>query len=118
MPSPSWRTVPTSERSVSTSYCSIRCLRIDVISSGRSFTVWLLLVPSRCSRARPCELAAQLVDPAAHACVQAERAHLEDDAADQSRVDAAAGVDRPAKSAGDALDEGFRLVVGELHRRR
>src|SRR5437764_1406713 len=37
MPSPSWRTVPTSERSVSTSYCSIRCLRIDVISSGRSF---------------------------------------------------------------------------------
>ena len=38
MPSPTWRTVPTSARSVSTSYCSIRCLRIEVISSGRSFT--------------------------------------------------------------------------------
>jgi hypothetical protein len=29
--------VPTSARSVSTSYSSIRSLRIDVISSGRSF---------------------------------------------------------------------------------
>ena len=29
-------------RSVSTSYCSIRCLRIEVISSGRSFTSALL----------------------------------------------------------------------------
>src|SRR4029078_4229172 len=38
MPSPTWSTVPTSERSVSTSYCSIRCFRIEVISSGRSFT--------------------------------------------------------------------------------
>ena len=36
-PSPIWRTVPTSERSVWTSYCSIRCFRIEVISSGRSF---------------------------------------------------------------------------------
>src|SRR5712691_3229571 len=38
MPSPTWSTVPTSARSVSTSYRSIRSLRIDVISSGRSFT--------------------------------------------------------------------------------
>src|SRR5919204_2011127 len=38
IPSPTWSTVPTSARSVSTSYSSIRCLRIDVISSGRSFT--------------------------------------------------------------------------------
>jgi len=30
--------VPTSVRSVSTSNCSIRALRIEVISSGRSFT--------------------------------------------------------------------------------
>src|SRR5215471_10073535 len=37
MPSPTWRTVPTSARSVSTEYSSIRCLRIEVISSGRSF---------------------------------------------------------------------------------
>src|SRR6266511_4148896 len=38
IPSPIWRTVPTSARSVSTSYCSILSLRIEVISSGRSFT--------------------------------------------------------------------------------
>ena len=38
MPSPTWSTEPTSERSVWTSYCSIRDLRIEVISSGRSFT--------------------------------------------------------------------------------
>src|SRR5918911_1848326 len=38
MPSPTWRTLPTSARSVSTSYCSIRWRRIEVISSGRSFT--------------------------------------------------------------------------------
>src|SRR5919198_2919660 len=38
IPSPTWSTVPTSARSVSTSYSSIRCLRIEVISSGRSFT--------------------------------------------------------------------------------
>src|SRR5919197_2912201 len=43
MPSPTWRTVPTSARSISTSYCSIRSFRIEVISSGRSFT-WSLLL--------------------------------------------------------------------------
>src|SRR4051794_8529678 len=117
MPSPSWRTVPTSERSVSTSYCSIRCLRIEVISSGRSFTVRLLRIPSRWSRARPSELAAQLVEAAAHAGVETQRADLEDEAADQARVDAAPRVDRPAERAGDALDEAVRLLVGELHRR-
>ena len=37
MPSPTWRTLPTSERSVSTSNSLIRSLRIEVISSGRSF---------------------------------------------------------------------------------
>ncbi len=43
MPSPSWRTAPTSARFVSTSNSSMRARRIDVISSGRSFTGWLLL---------------------------------------------------------------------------
>src|SRR5829696_1264259 len=38
MPSPTWRTFPTSARSVSTSNFSIRSFRIEVISSGRSFT--------------------------------------------------------------------------------
>src|SRR3954452_662134 len=47
MPSPIWRTVPTSARSVSTSYCSIRWRRIDVISSGRSFKSSSLLSSSR-----------------------------------------------------------------------
>src|SRR6266511_3134382 len=41
MPSPTCSTVPTSERSVWTSYCSILVLRIDVISSGRSFKGFL-----------------------------------------------------------------------------
>ena len=44
--------------------------RIEVISSGRSFTVRLLRIPSRWSRVRPCELAAQLVEAAAHARVE------------------------------------------------
>src|SRR4051812_45240937 len=118
MPSPTCKTVPTSERSVSTSYCSIRCLRIEVISSGRSFTIWLLVCPSKWSRARPCELAAKLVEAAAHAGVQAQRADLEDDAADQSRIDAASRVDRPAERAGDALDEAVGILVGELDRGR
>src|SRR5579875_222901 len=53
MPSPTCRTVPTSARSVSTSYCSIRCLRIEVISSGLSFMPSLLLAaPVRRGRAR------------------------------------------------------------------
>src|SRR3954447_21742172 len=47
MPSPICRTVPTSARSVSTSYCSIRWRRIDVISSGRSFKSSQLLMSSR-----------------------------------------------------------------------
>src|SRR5919197_161176 len=42
MPSPTCSTVPTSARSVSTSYCSICRRRIEVISSGRSFTRQLL----------------------------------------------------------------------------
>ena len=37
MPSPTWSTVPTSARSVSTAKSSMRCLRMVVISSGRSF---------------------------------------------------------------------------------
>src|SRR5438552_94586 len=118
MPSPSWRTVPTSERSVSTSYCSIRCFRIEVISSGRSFTFWLLVLPSKWSRACPCELATKLVEAAPHARVEAQRADLEHDAADQARVDAPLRVDRPAEGARDALHEAVRLVVGELDRSR
>src|SRR4026209_2619119 len=47
IPSPIWRTVPTSARSVSTSYSSICLRRIEGISSGRIFTCLLLLVRVR-----------------------------------------------------------------------
>src|SRR5579885_3027342 len=79
MPSPSWSTVPTSARSVSTSNSSIRRRRIDVISSGRSF------IPG----SAPCrrELLAETLEPAAHARVEPHRSGLEDDPPDQVRVD-------------------------------
>src|SRR4051794_37084670 len=44
MPSPTCSTWPTSARSVSTSKSLIRSLRRAVISSGRSFKTWLLLL--------------------------------------------------------------------------
>src|SRR5215218_4302697 len=75
MPSPTWSTVPTSARSVSTSYCSIRCLRIEVISSGRSFTDSPWLAGDQFS--------SKLLEAAAHAGVDAQRPGLEDDAAEQ-----------------------------------
>src|SRR5881394_382318 len=95
MPSPIWRTVPTSARSVSTSYCSIRSRRIDVISSGRSFKAL-----SSCLH----EFVSQSFQSPAHARVDAERARLQDDAADQVWV--------------DLLQDRLRLGVGQLARRR
>src|SRR3954451_4365912 len=111
IPSPTCRTVPTSERSVSTSYCSILDLRIDVISSGRSFK-------ASPSLARGRQISAKSFEAAANAGVQAERAGLEDDAADQRRVDRARRVHRTAGRALDLTDDLPRLVVGQLVRRR
>src|SRR5881398_859901 len=91
MPSPSWRTVPTSARSVSTSYCSIRARRIEVISSGRSFTVF----------SAPHQFMSQSFQPSTHARVGPVRACLQHEAADQARVDAARRLDR---SSGRLLD--------------
>src|SRR6266508_3485705 len=88
MPSPTCRTVPTSARSVSTSNSSIRCLRIEVISSGRSFKSSPSPLSSRCS-----EPAMQAVQAPADARVDAQRAHLQDDAADQVGVHLARGLD-------------------------
>src|SRR3954452_23010210 len=102
MPSPTWRTVPTSERSVSTSYCSILDLRIDVISSGRSFK-------ASPSLARRREVSAKSFEAAADAGIQAQRASLEDDAADQVRVDRAARIDGPARGGLDLTDDLPRL---------
>src|SRR6478736_4192021 len=106
MPSPTCSTVPTSDRSVSTSYCSIRDLRIEVISSGRSFT----FAPSLPGG----ELVAEALQTAAHAGVDAQRTCLQDHAADQLGVDLAGCLDL---AAGGLLDLGHDrggLVVGQL----
>src|SRR5438876_286416 len=113
MPSPTWRTVPTSARSVSTSYSSIRCFRIEVISSGRSFTQSPLLVLS-CG----CQLPPEALEPAADARVETARADLEHDPADQARIDLACHLDLTAGGLLDVLQELPCLLVGELDCRR
>src|SRR6266516_7376319 len=99
MPSPTWRTVPTSARSVSTSYSSIRCFRIEVISSGRSFTRSPFLMTLSCG----CQLPAEALEPAAHARVETARAHLKHDPADQARIDLACRLDLAAGGLLDVL---------------
>src|SRR6266446_6036107 len=108
MPSPIERTVPTSARSVVTSYCSIRWRRIDVISSGRSFK----------SLSTPHECLSKSFQPAAHAGVGEIRAGLQDDAADERRVDRARRLDLAACGLFDLRDDGLRLVVRQLARGR
>ena len=111
MPSPTCSTVPTSDRSVSTSYCSIRDLRIEVISSGRSFTL------SPCFRSSSScggELVAEALQAAAHAGVDAQRACLQDHAADQLGIDLAGRLDRAAGGLLDLRDDRGCLVVGQL----
>src|SRR5581483_11988902 len=109
MPSPIERTVPTSARSVSTSYCSIRWRRIDVISSGRSF---------KGSPLCPHEFVSQAFQSAADARVDAVRAGRQDDAADDVRVDAARRLDLAARSFLDLRDDVRRLFVRQLARGR
>src|SRR6266540_7457265 len=111
MPSPTCSTVPTSERSVCTSYCSILDFRIWVISSGLSFKVLLFL--SGC-----CQFSAQSLQATAHARVDAQRAGLEDEAAEQVGVDAARRVDGTAGGLLDLLHNLLRLLVAQLVRRR
>src|SRR4249919_3419303 len=101
IPSPTWRTVPTSARSVWTSYCSIRWRRIDVISSGRSFTASTLLSLH--------EFVSQSFQSAADARVDAQRAHVEDDAADEARLDLPRGVDLTAGRLLDFSKDRVRL---------
>src|SRR5581483_6931393 len=109
IPSPTWRTVPTSARSVSTSYCSIRWRRIDVISSGRSFKVLSSSLH---------EFGSQSFQSPADARVDAERARLEDDAADEGRVDLPRRLDLAAGRVLDLLQDRLRLGVAQLARRR
>src|SRR5207237_506832 len=106
IPSPIWRTVPTSDRSVSTSYCSIRCLRIEVISSGRSFTAFL---SASCR-----QLLSKSFEATADARVDAERPGLEDDAADQVRIDPSRRVDLAPARALDLLEDPLLLRGVEL----
>src|ERR687887_2628410 len=112
MPSPTCRTVPTSARSVSTSYSSIRCFRIEVISSGRSFTK----VPF--SRSSGCQLATEPFQAAPNARIEPVGADLQDDAADQVGIDLAPRLDLPARGLLDLGEELARVLVGKLDRRR
>src|SRR3954452_20917399 len=107
MPSPTCRTVPTSARSVSTSYCSIRCLRIDVISSGRSF-----------KSSYPYEFVSQSFQSSADSRVDPHRPRLQDHPADQVRIDAARGFDLAAGRALDLSHDRRRFLIRQLLRRR
>src|SRR5919202_1842224 len=102
MPSPTCRTVPTSARSVSRSYCSIRSLRIDVISSGRSLN------------SAPYEVVAETLEPAADARVHPPRADLQHDASDQVRVNSRGRVDRAARRALDLRDDRAQRALRQL----
>src|SRR5947209_12376983 len=107
IPSPIESTVPTSARSVSTSYCSIRSRRIDVISSGRSFK----------SLSTPHECLSQSFQSAAHTRVGPERPCLQHDAAEQSRVDAARRFNRASRRLFDLRDDRLCFVIRQLARR-
>src|SRR6478672_2695622 len=109
MPSPTWSTVPTSARSVSTSKSLIRSLRMAVISSGRSFTVFL--------SGSGDEFSLEAFQAVAHARIHAQRAGLEDDAADQVGVDRTRRLDGPAGGLLDLLDDRAGLVLGEVEGR-
>src|SRR6476659_3598565 len=109
MPSPISSTVPTSARSVSTSASAIRCFRIEVISSGRSFKIFSLAVD---------QFFAELVESAADARVRAHGARLHDDAADDVRVDRPRGDDATAGGFLDLLYDLGGLLVGKLDRGR
>src|SRR4051794_25391473 len=109
IPSPTWRTVPTSARSVSTSYCSICLRRMSVISSGRIFKSTLLLLGTRVR-----ELSAEAVEAALDARVDLERAGPQDEATDQVGIDRARGLDAAARSVFDLLDDLRSLGVGQL----
>src|SRR4051794_30503441 len=106
IPSPTDRTVPTSARSVSTSYCSIRERRIDVISSGRSFTVV----------SAPHQFSSQSFKSSTHTRVRAIRAGLQHEAAQESRIDAARRFNLSSCRLLDLADDLAGLGVRQLAR--
>src|SRR6266545_7930255 len=64
------------------------------------------------------ELSAKAFEAATHACVDAQRARLEDDASDQVGVHAPRRVDGAARCLFDLADDLTRIVVGEVVRGR
>src|SRR6185437_6677007 len=106
MPSPTDRTVPTSARSVSTSYCSIRERRIDVISSGRSFTGF----------SAPHQFSSQSFESSTHTRVRAIRAGPQHEAAKEVRVDTARRLNLSSCRLLDLADDLAGLGVGQLTR--
>src|SRR5215207_1601488 len=114
MPSPTCRTVPTSARSVSTSYSSICFRRIEVISSGRSFKALPFIADQGCSSGSSDEFAAQSLEAAADARVHAQRAGREDDAPDQLRVDGARRLNGAPRGFLDLSDDVPSIGIREL----
>src|ERR687895_326719 len=108
------RTVPTSDRSPppSSSSPSIRLLRMLVISSGlicmwcEAFLEALL--------SRPGDGLSQLLEPVAHARVEHHVAHLQHDAAQHIRVDAARQLDVPARLLLDFLSKAVDELAVEV----
>jgi hypothetical protein len=78
-------------------------LRIEVISSGRSFT--------SCSSLGRHQLAAQPLQAAANAGVESVGSNLQDDAPDQVGVDAALCLDLAARSLLDLAQQLLCLLV-------
>src|SRR5207249_3641992 len=145
IPSPTERTVPTSARSVSTSYSSICWRRIEVISSGRIFKassfekrdLQVGVAPSSPGPSAPGtsasrlvesskrllllgrrvrEVSAKSVEAAADARVDLQRAGFQDEASDQAGVDGARGLDAAARGLLDLLHDRSGLFVRQLVR--
>src|SRR3954453_16008204 len=106
IPSPTARTQPPPARSASTSYCPIRERRIDVISSGRSFTVV----------SAPHQFSSQSFKSSTHTRVRAIRAGLQHEAAQESRIDAARRFNLSSRRLLDLADDLAGLGVRQLAR--
>src|SRR5438067_1280286 len=91
---------------------SSRCPRpIGVMESIALIPVWS---GSFTSLVAGCELSAQALEPTADAPVREERADLEDDPADEIRIDRPGRVDLPARGLLDRRHDRRRLLVGQV----
>src|SRR3954468_7654124 len=113
MPSLTLRTVPTSVRSASpTSRPSMRCLRIEVISSGliciKVLGRWAL------GALGPGQLASHLFEAVPDTGIEDAVAHSEDDAAEDLGVDLGGQLDPAVGLLGDAAGDLLHGLVVEL----